>query len=156
MLGLFPRVIFAVLDQHFWAFLRCRPVLWNWGRIKGSGFVSILENEKPIAPEPLRTISNVNLAERPWWRKINSNPSAVANCCVDRGKSAGARRGGDDARGTESFPVRLKTLCEPVFQRKVCDVLKMTGVMRHKCRAMAFRDGGDQGVLFSCRPAYTQ
>lgn len=96
MLGLLPWVIFAVLDQHFLASLRCRPVLWNWRRIKGSGFFSTLENEKPIAPEPLRTIHNVNLAERPWWRKINSNPSTVASRCVDRGKSSGARRGGND------------------------------------------------------------
>lgn len=49
-----------------------------------------------------------------------------------------------------------KTLCEPVFQRKVGDVLKVAGIMCHERRAMAFRDGGNQGVFFSCRPAHAQ
>lgn len=47
-------------------------------------------------------------------------------------------------------------LYEPVFQRKVGDVLKMTGIMCHERRAMALRDGGNQGVFFSCRPAHAQ
>ncbi len=32
----------------------------------------------------------------------------------------------------------------------------MTGIMCHERRAMAFRDGGNQGVFFSCRPSHAQ
>ena len=49
-----------------------------------------------------------------------------------------------------------KTSCEPVFQRKVWDVLKMTGIMRHERRTMVFRDGRNQGIFFSRRPAHAQ
>ena len=49
-----------------------------------------------------------------------------------------------------------KTLREPVFERQVRDVLKMTGIMCHERGPMVLGNGGDQGVFFTRRPAYSQ
>lgn len=78
---------------------------------------------------------------------------AVSTIC---GRPARTNRDMFEQHERWSRALLSEALCEPVFQRKVGDVLKMTGIMCHERRPMVFRNGGNQGVFFSGRSAHAQ